>query len=303
MNNIIRLQIVFYAVLMLLSVHTARAAEIFFTPTTEEVAAGQLVRVEMMLDSENEKINAVSGALAFSEENLALKAVESGKSVINFWIDRPVITEGAPIIFSGITPGGYQGSNGNILSFVFEAIKPGSGQISLNKGQVLLNDGAGSEAHVTISDTKIRIIENSDNQSAEVYSPVDAIPPQDFIIQIVQDARIAENKWVAVFASQDKETGIAYYQVQETKENKVNEQNWQIAESPFVLSDQARTSYFFVKAVDQNGNFKISAVAPQTDVKYEREKIYGILIIIGALILFTGLSLWRKKIKQKRKLL
>jgi hypothetical protein len=303
MNNITRLQIVFCAVLVMLPVHIARAAEVFFTAATEEVKVGQLVRVEMALDSENEKINAVSGALVFSEENLALKAVEDGGSIINFWIDRSVVKEGRATMFSGITPGGYQGNKGNLLSFVFEAIKPGSAQISLNKGQVLLNDGTGSEANLKISDIKIRIIENSENKPAEIYRPADAVPPQDFVIQIVQDARIAENKWMAVFASQDKETGVAYYQVQEAKENKINEQNWQIAESPFVLQDQSRSSYVFVKAVDRNGNFKISTIDPRVGFKYERGKIYGILMIISALILFTGLSLWRKKIKQKRKLL
>lgn len=303
MNNITRLQIVFCAILVLLPVHIARAAEVFFTAATEEVKVGQLVRVEMVLDSENEKINAVSGALVFSEENLALKAVEDGGSIINFWVDRPMITEGGSTIFSGITPGGYQGNKGSLLSFVFEAIKPGSAQISLNKGQVLLNDGAGSEAKLKISNTKIRIIENSENQPAEIYRPADAVPPQDFVVQIVRDGEVAENKWVAVFASQDKETGIAYYQAQEAKENKINEQNWQIAESPLVLQDQSRSSYIFVKAVDRNGNIKISTVAPQAGFKYERKIIYGILIIIGALILFTGLSLWRKKTKQKRKLL
>jgi hypothetical protein len=135
MNNITRLQIVFCAVLVMLPVHIARAAEVFFTAATEEVKVGQLVRVEMALDSENEKINAVSGALVFSEENLALKAVEDGGSIINFWIDRSVVKEGRATMFSGITPGGYQGNKGNLLSFVFEAIKPGSAQISLIKAR------------------------------------------------------------------------------------------------------------------------------------------------------------------------
>ena len=97
------------------------AAEIFFEPKTQEIAIDQQFQVDMMLDAEDEEINAVEGKIVFPSDILELKEIRDGDSIVNLWVERPQIEKDGLIVFSGIIPGGFKG----VLSPYYEGYRPG----------------------------------------------------------------------------------------------------------------------------------------------------------------------------------
>lgn len=114
--------------------------------------------------------------------------------------------------------------------------------------------------------------------------------------------------------SNDKQTGIDYYEVKE------GEGNWVKTESPYLLKDQARQSVIQVKAVDKASNERIETIQPsQLAVGISsKEKIkeitkinkllasilrYKIMIAVAIIIiilLFLIICLFYRKKKQNK---
>src|SRR3989344_1889171 len=122
---------------------SVRAAELFFDAKTQEISMGQQFQADLMLDTKNEEINAIEGRMMFPADFLELKEIRDGNSIVNFWIEKPKQQNDA-IIFSGITPGGFKGSEALIFSAVFEAKRGGIGYLEIKNARALRNDGNGS---------------------------------------------------------------------------------------------------------------------------------------------------------------
>jgi len=109
-----------------------------------------------------------------------------------------------------------------------------------------------------------------------------------------------EGKYFLVFATQDKKSGIAHYEVQENRRQKIESRKWIETESPYILKDQELRSYIFVKAVDKAGNERIAVVEPRYPIKwYEMYEIWGIIIVM----IFIGYIFWKilkSKIKYQK---
>jgi len=101
-----------------------------------------------------------------------------------------------------------------------------------------------------------------------------------------------------VFATQDKGSGIDYYEIKESRQKFLKIfKKWVIAESPYVLKDRKLRSYVYIKAVDKAGNERIAVVEPRYPIKwYENYWIWIIIIlaIIFSFIVIKG-NLWKKQ--------
>lgn len=276
----------------------ARAAEIYFSSQTQEVAVGQQFQVSVFLNTNGEEINAVEGKIMFPGELLNLQEIRDGNSIVNFWVEKPKIESSGRINFSGIIPGGYRGQRGLLLTLIFIAKKEGQGTIELRETKTLLNDGNGTEASLTISPYQFTI---SKAVSTPVASPtIDTEPPESFAPEIARDSAIADGKWFAVFATQDKKSGIDHYEIKETRYRNLGLfSKWISAESPYVLRDQELRSYVFVKAVDKAGNERIEIISPRNPLAwYESYKNWIIIILVFATLYAIKKLLWRKNTKQ-----
>jgi len=307
MIKIPKLKILFLlsALFFLFSLQTANAAQLNFVSQTQEIGIGQQFQVDLMLDTEEEIINAIEGEIAFPKELLEIKEIRDGDSIINLWIERPSIKSTDRVFFSGIIPTGFSGvlspyyegyHAGKILSFIFISKSEGEGTVDLKNGKVLLHDGLGTPADVKIFNFQFSISKSVSGFEFQV--PEDTDLPEEFKPEVAQNPDIFEGKYFLVFATQDKGSGIERYEIQETR-NKIQEKNWKEAESPYVLKDQNLKSYIYVKAVDKVGNERIAVVEPRYPLKwYENSLILGI-IILGLIILYIiGKILW--KIKSKK---
>jgi len=112
-------------ILALISGVCVEAAQLGITSQVREIGAGQQFQVDLILDTENEEVNAVEGKILFLADLLELKEIRDGDSIINFWVERPVrvvsCSASCELVFSGIIPGGFQG----VFSPFYEGVKPG----------------------------------------------------------------------------------------------------------------------------------------------------------------------------------
>jgi len=280
----------------------ADAAKLYFETNIQEISIGQRFPLDLILNTEDEEINAVEGKIGFPENLLELKEIRDGNSIINFWVEKPRIGSNNQVIFSGITPGGYVGENGLIFSVIFQAKNEGGGVIEISDAKTLLNDGKGTPAQLKISNFQFLISKQISTPQTPILEIKDTEPPEDFKPEIAQNPEMFDGKYFLVFATQDKGSGIDYYALRETRRKTIireTDAKWIVAESPYVLKDQKLRSYIYVKAVDKAGNERIAMVEPRYPIRwYEIWWVWVIIIIIVAYII------WRKlKIKnEKRKI-
>src|SRR3989338_5530897 len=274
------------------------AAEIRVDGKNREIKTGEQFTATIFLNTE-ESINALEGQLAFPADVLELVEIQSGNSIVIFWIDKPKV-EADKIFFSGIIPGGFTGENGLILSVLFQAKKPGAGSIMIQGIKVLKNDGVGSTAAAITSDFQFAIVEGT--PAVLRAKAKDQEPPESFKPEIARDSTIFDGEWFLVFATQDKGLGIGRYEIKETR-SRISGlfSKWISSESPYALRDQKLRSYIFVKAVDKAGNVRIEKILPRNPLRwYERWEIW-IIIVLGLVIAYAVYKATRSKRQGARK--
>jgi len=297
MTKIQKIKIILVACLLSLVAGPALAAEVSFDTKTQEVKANQSFEVGVFINTDNESINALEGQIVFPVDLLEPKEIRDGNSIVNFWIERPKI-ESDKIHFSGITPGGYLGKKGLIFSVIFQSIQEGSGSIEIQDIKALLNDGKGTKANTTISNLQLVISKQVPASQPAVVEKKDTDIPETFEPIVTSDPSIFDGKYFLVFATQDKGSGIDYYEIKESRQKFLKIfKKWVIAESPYVLKDRKLRSYVYIKAVDKAGNERIAVVEPRYPIKwYENYWIWIIIIlaIIFSFIVIKG-NLWKKQ--------
>ena len=258
----------------------ALASELKLNINGETIGIDQQFEIRLLLDTQNKTINAVEGKVKFSSDFLELKEIRDGNSIINFWIEKPS-NSGNEIKFSGIIPGGYNGQNGLIFSLIFESKKDGKTKIAMESINILLNDGEGTEDAVAVKNLELKI-EKTGNASASAIFDRDL--PEDFKPLIGRDKNIFNGKWFLSFITQDKGSGIDYYQIQERWFWQPSNARWEKAESPYLFKDQWLWSYIYVKALDRAGNARLVVLPPSNMPLYRIFIIFGIMIV-GVLLL------------------
>jgi len=300
MTKIQKIKIILVTCLLSFVAVPAFAAEIFFDAKTREVAIGEQFEVNIFLNTEEEYINAVEGKVIFPENLLELKEIRDGATIVNFWIERPKIKSGPEgeqvpygasnqIAFSGIIPGGYAGEKGLIFSAIFRVKNEGEGIIEIQEAKTLLNDGKGTEASLSISNLQFLISEEIPPSLVPPTKIIDIDPPESFEPIVAQDPEIFDGKYFLVFLTQDKGSGIDYYEVCEGKRQCV------VAESPYLLQNQSLDREIIVKAIDKSGNERIVTLPAQKPaIWYKNYLILAIIILVIAIAYLMWKFLWRK---------
>lgn len=278
----------------LFSIPPALAAEIFFKVESPEIAINQLFKVSLMLDTQEQTINAVEGEVTFSNNLIELIDIIDSDSIINLWVEQPSYQcqDSCQLSFSGISPGGFEGvlspyykgyRPGKIIDLVFRAKKIGIGTIETKNARALLNDGYGTRAKLTLKPLTYSIQEFV---VVPPYIPViDTLPPEPFEPTISRDPLIFNGQYFLVFITYDKDSGIDHYEVREGIKPFI------ISESPYLLKYQKLDRKITVKAVDKAGNERVVTLPPlKPRVWYEK---YWKLVIITVLVLLA-IIIWQK---------
>ena len=279
--------------LSFVAIRGVNAVEIRLDASKVEVRIGEQFVVTVFM-SADESVNAVEGQLVFPPDWLSVKDIHDGNSVINFWIEKPHIDTSGVVLFSGITSGGFTGSNNRIFSVVFEAKKTGIASVVLQNTKALLNDGLGTPTEVRIKNSELKIQESGDlySKSYILSPPPDTEPPEIFRPEIAKGSEMFDGKWFLVFATQDKGSGIDHYEIREVKRrlyllpvvNYIYRNSWTEAESPYILKDQKLRSWIYVKATDKIGNERVAIVEPRYPMKWYAQPLVWIIIVIAGIV-------------------
>ncbi|MEK7653019.1 MAG: hypothetical protein AAB358_00860 [Patescibacteria group bacterium] len=265
-----------------------QAAELKLLSATNELGVGQKFQIDLMLNTEGRAINAIEGTLTFPSL-VELVGVYDGSSVVPLWLEKSVKADS--VDFSGVIPGGFNGilvpyqedrpEPGKILSFIFITRVAGEGSINLKNVQALLNDGQGTPAKTAIFNFQFSIAEETPGFDFSAPGFKDTEPPEEFTPEVSRDPNIFDGQWFLVFATQDKDSGIDHYEVQEGKKGFV------VGQSPYLLTNQELTDKITVKAVDKAGNERIAVLPPQNPFSwYKNYWFWGIIVLVLLVSLF-----------------
>ncbi len=231
---------------------------------TDESSVGTTGTFLLTLSIEaDQSINTVSLKLPLPA-GVKVQDIYDGNSIINFWVDKPQVnTTDNSLSFSGIIPGGYSGKDGQLLTLKVSVSEQSIAHFSydLDHSKVYLNTPTADEDTLIGKSLDLTVIAGQENKKSDI---TDTTPPEDFSVLISHDTDVAKNLWQAVFATQDKGVGIDHYEVAESwkKTDSFKGLVWHPTTSPYTLHDQDAKSYVYVKAIDKNGNERITITQP-----------------------------------------
>jgi hypothetical protein len=301
-----RLSLLFGCLFLLIHPASSEAAHLYFGVHRAQVGVGQEFPVGFFVDTEQEVVNAIEGTLVYDQHILALQEVRDANSIINFWIERPTAdaacTADCRVRFGGIVPGGFSGARGLVLTFVFTARASGRSVVDIRESQILKHDGKGTPLPVRTGPIEITVARDAPIIPSGI--PDDHDPPDMFVPVVTRDQAVFDGKWFVVFATQDKGSGIARYEMTETPRAITGDAGdllWRTIQSPALLQDQTLGSYITIRAIDGAGNSRSASLLPANPSRLSTQ--YLVWGIVGALlfvVLFVGRLLWRN-IRQRHK--
>ena len=279
----------------------ARAAILYFKPDSGKYYQDETFSVQVMIDTEEDCINTVKGEIDFSKDVLEAVNFATGNSILTIWLQTPKIDQNlGKISFIGGIPGGYcgplpeePGELDLLLKIFFKTKRDGMANLKFSEeSQVLLNDGLGTPAKLTIKGAVFTILPGIPEIPKKEWQEElekDNIPPEPFEIEIHRTPEIFEGKYFITFFTFDKQTGLDYFEVKEGK------RNWEKAESPYLLEDQDLKSIIKVKAVDKAGNERLAEYIPPKKITWKDWLPWLILILIVASIIYWLWKIYTKK--------
>mgnify|MGYP001562259625 CR=1 FL=1 len=229
----------------------ADAAEVRVITNGHTLGIGASFEATISVDTQGENLNAFEGAVRFPSDLLTPLEVREGSSIVNFWIERPRASTTGNIRFSGITPGGFAG-RGTLFSVIFRTSRSGNGAIDVIDSRILRGDEDGIQARVVSVGAQVAVSSAITTIESVPYEE-DTDPPEPFTPAITRDQSLLGGKYVLIFATQDKKSGIDRYEVCEG-----DIRHCVAAESPYVLHYQNLGRNIFIKAIDRAGNERLA---------------------------------------------
>jgi hypothetical protein len=238
----------------------ASAATLYFDPQERTVGLDTPFQIAVLLDAPA-SVNAFDVSISIPR-GLEPVGTTDGGSLINYWIDAPRFDAGTRALhFSGIVPGGFQGTGARLLAISFKAVRTGESVIRFDtNSQVRRNTADAAAEPLTLAPLTLLVQEGRENLDNTIP---DTDPPLAFMPQIVRDPALGDGAPMLVFATQDTGSGVARYEVAESQDRYPTFATWVPAESPYHIHDASLSSWMFVRAIDAAGNVRIETVQPQ----------------------------------------
>jgi len=279
-----------------------RAAVLNFETENAQVAAGDIIAVDLKVDNQEECLNVVQAGVRVTGGAKIIGTSQDG-SILSLWPQAPIVNaSGTELNLTGGVPGGYcgrvpgdQGASNAIVRIFLKilggetgsgiagvaggagsagagagasmtavgqgAVAPTSARLEFveNKNVVLLNDGLGTAAALKLEALELKIGAPAETPTNAWSSELaaDTTPPEAFTIEPTRDKNVFDGRYYIYFSTNDKQTGIAYYEVQE------GAGVWKQASSPYLLQDQKLKSVIRVRAVDWAGNQSMAEYRPR----------------------------------------
>lgn len=238
---------------------------------------GEVTRVRVQMNTEEQTINAVELGIGFDSSVLQFVSSDDSDSVVSLWVEKPKSTPSSTVHFSGITPGGFSSKDASIVTLTFRALRSEVSQLNLVQSTALLNDGQGTPATLSDRSVSIEAVTASDKVA-------DTEMPEDFTPQIITDPDLYGGRATLIFSTRDTGSGVLYYEVKEGEFG-----SYVRADSPYDIQHQDLDTVLYVKAVDHFGNERISVVYPQNwKPWYKPPNLIVSIIVLCLAVLLIG---------------
>ncbi len=164
----------FFVVTLLSGFHFALAANITLSPLNINTKVGKTFTVDVLVSSNKDNINAVSGLINFPADVLSVSSISKTGSFINLWAEEPAYSNTAGTVsFEGVALNpGFSGSTGKVVTITFKAKDAGNVNILVKSGSVLANDGNATNVLGTLAGAFVIINEEVTTEVVEVAAPV-----------------------------------------------------------------------------------------------------------------------------------
>ncbi|MFA6908550.1 MAG: carboxypeptidase regulatory-like domain-containing protein [Patescibacteria group bacterium] len=138
----------------------AAPAELFITPSSSTVSPGTQFSAEVVVHTGGQAINAAQATVTFPSSLLEIDSV-SQEGIFSYWAVGPTSSQaGGTVEFGGGLPNpGFNGNAGKILTMTFTARTTGTAQICATDGEVLANDGLGTDVLGSSGCTTVHIVQ------------------------------------------------------------------------------------------------------------------------------------------------
>jgi hypothetical protein len=289
------IKIIAVSMVVLASAGFVHAAEISFK-APDSIGTKSAFAIDVLLTA-SAPVNAITVVVPIPQ-GLEFNGSSDANSIVSLWIEKPKLNEKHELVLSGLIPGGYASQNGKMTTIYLKGDLPGSYKILASKDSAAyLHSEDGKSDTVTSKAATLTLADGIQN-TTEVE---DSTPPEDFTAVYVQLGEGETAPWAVAFETQDKGSGIKEYQIAEsdksyktTDAKGLSTLEWKVVTSPAELADQSRTSNVYVKAIDRNGNERVSRLT--TEGKwYDKPLGY---ILIGVLLVGVFYAIFRRKNKR-----
>lgn len=174
--------IIIFFLLFAFSPFIVQAATLSISPQSGTFEVGERVIVKVIVSSNDVQFNAVSSNILFPSSIFAIESVSKTNSILNFWVTEPVVLKSSNTVkFEGLSLGGFQGFTGTVVTVALRALNVGSGKVSFQSGQVLANDGQGTDITGNLVSATFSVVE------AKIKSKVPE-PEPTLVPEILQPA-------------------------------------------------------------------------------------------------------------------
>lgn len=282
-----------FVVLFVILPWSAMAANLLLSPATGNYEVGDRVAIKVSVSSDK-PFNAVSGVLSFPAV-FSVDSVSKIGSVLDFWVTEPIISRtNNTIKFEGLALGGFNGASGTVLVVNLRAVKAGSGTFSFQSGQILANDGEGTDITGYLNNATFVVTEPAPKPEVpktEKPAPEVKVEPEEVPKEVAQP-KPSLNAPEIIFSSKYGNQSIL---------GNSDYANTQVLVT-FLSTDG--TKVFIVGTSDKNGEFNVlvpkslkhgmysvTAVMIKTD-KTNSETSNTIMVTVGSILSDIGKEVW-----------
>ncbi len=168
----------FFAIFAFVPFAASAAANLSLSPSSGSYEVGDVVSIRVLV-SGDAPLNAISGNIVIPS-NLGVQSISKAASMLNFWATEPVYSrDTSSIKFEGVALGGA-GTSGTVITVYAKALKSGKAAVTFQSGQVLANDGEGTNITGNLSGATYTI-----NEATEKPAPTKAAPtPKGTVVKV-----------------------------------------------------------------------------------------------------------------------
>ena len=124
----------------------AEAAILYFSPSSGSYSVGNILNVNVLVNTQNASINNADAVINFPVALLEVVSISKSGSIFTLWVEEPFFSNSSGLIsFNGGLPTpGYNGGAGKLINITFRIRNPGTASLVFPSGAVRANDGYGT---------------------------------------------------------------------------------------------------------------------------------------------------------------